>query len=230
MSPPSSQVASLLNKANLPLYQHLSLEYWLSSGEQPDLRSVTETLSFFFFPPTGKTKAMWQELSQLPAPTCLGVSLLLPRPHPHSCSVSLPGHSRSRAGSAHQLSHEAGSSCPLASWPFPGAAPSVLYGEIHQGRARPHLLCSLASLEIPRLCSPPAPTGHAHAVLMIQTFLNFTSTRGAGGEGPASQAVHAWTPCFPQVSFVRLLALLGECTQRTRAALYERSVRGSTPV
>lgn len=56
MSPPSSQVASLLNKANFPLYQHLSLEYWLSSGKQPDLRSVTETLSFFFFPPLEKQK------------------------------------------------------------------------------------------------------------------------------------------------------------------------------
>ena len=128
---------------------------------------------------------MWQELSQLPATSCLGVSLLLLRPHPHSFSVSLPGHSQSCAGSVHQLSHgKAGGSRPLASWLFPGAASSVLYSEIHQGRAHPHLLCSLPSLEIPGLCSLPAPTGHAHVVLMIQTFLNFTNILGAGGERP----------------------------------------------
>ena len=41
MSSTSPQVASLLNKVAFPFYQHLSLEYWLSSGEQPNLSSVT---------------------------------------------------------------------------------------------------------------------------------------------------------------------------------------------
>ena len=41
LSPPSPQVASLLSKTAFPFYQHLPLEYWLSSDEQPDLSSVT---------------------------------------------------------------------------------------------------------------------------------------------------------------------------------------------
>ena len=40
-SPPSPQVASLLNKQLFLSYQHLSFEYWLLSGGQPNLSSVT---------------------------------------------------------------------------------------------------------------------------------------------------------------------------------------------
>ena len=40
-SPPSLQIASLLIKATFPFYQHLPLQYWVLSGKQLNLSSVT---------------------------------------------------------------------------------------------------------------------------------------------------------------------------------------------
>ena len=41
MSPPSSLVTGLLNRAIFPLYKHLPVERWPSGGKQLELNSVT---------------------------------------------------------------------------------------------------------------------------------------------------------------------------------------------
>lgn len=159
MGSPAFQVAGLLNEATFPLYQHSSPECWLSSGEQPDPRSVTETLSFFFLP-TGKTKAMWKELSQRQAATRLGVPLLPWRVHPHS------RHSRGRGLSA--APPREGGKRPRLGFV---AMSRWLFLSFRRGSPGPAALtCSALS----PLWRSHVSAGHAHVVLRIQSFLNFT--------------------------------------------------------
>lgn len=231
LSPPSSQVAGLLNKANFPLYRHLSLEYWLSSGEQPDLRSVTETLNYFS--PTGKTKAKWQALSQRPPGRHLLGRVPVPARASPSQLLSVPSLVISKAArlSAPALPREGRKQPPLGFVTISRCSSFCLLWRDSPGTARSHLLCSLASLEIPRLCSSPR--------------LHWTCSRGADDPNLPKFYQHSrcrrrealpprWCtlgPCrSPQVSFVCLLALLRECTQRTLATLRGPSVRGFTPM
>ena len=61
-SPPSPQVVSFLNKAT---YQHLSLEYWLSSSEQPNLSSVNRCRHAWGLPGSN-----WARAHMLQSCTC----------------------------------------------------------------------------------------------------------------------------------------------------------------
>lgn len=231
LSPPSSQVAGLLNKANFPLYRHLPLEYWLSSGEQPDLRSVTETLSCFF--PTGKTKAKWQALSQrppgrhwpgrVPVPARASPSLLLSVP-----SLVIPKAARL---SAPALPREGTKQPPLGFVTISRCSSFCLLWRDSSGTGpfSPALLSRLSG----------NPTS------LLTPRLHWTCSRGADDPNLPKFYQHSWCrrrealpprrctlgPCrSAQVSFVCLLALLRECTQRTLATLRDPSVRGFTPM
>lgn len=187
---PAFQVAGLLNEANFPLYQHLSLECWLSGGEQPDLRSVTETLSFFLLP-TGKTKAMWKD------------SLSIRQPLAWACPCSCRGSTLTAAacprpitpeavGSAQQLSHgKAGSGHPLGLWPCPGEFLLSFTARFTRD-GRSHLLCSLASLLTPR---PHQTCSRGADDPKLPKFYLMLEEQEA--RGPASQVVRAWTLPLP---------------------------------
>ena len=107
---PSPQVAGLLNKANFPSCQHLSLEYWLSSREQPDPSLLTPTRAVRA--PTCEFRGhspVHRKTSRLLFLCHITLSL----PDTVLCSLACP--SVTPAGSEHRLGHGDTSKCQLRS-------------------------------------------------------------------------------------------------------------------